>query len=146
MTIAMKISYLTLSLLFLLLFFSCGGDSSGSTRSYSDGSFDVPAYENSGKTKKKGKKSKYSGWYTYNGEDTVTEIRVSDDGSSFYGHTDNNFNQRLASWSGTIEGKKLIFDGNNSDVNVTGALSGSGISMNMWTSLYGDNPMYLRKD
>lgn len=82
--------------------------------------------------------NKYMGRYVHdNGIDTKGEIIIMHTGSFSYevkGYHD----MTLDSGAGQLKGSKLIFDGNNSEVKLSGSVSGNLINVHLWTSLYGD--------
>lgn len=87
----------------------------------------------------------YSGTYIGEGIDTRTEVYISSSGS-FYGDVkDPQTNWTLNSFSGNLDGNRLVFEGNNADVQWTGTVSGNTITINMWTDLYGDVYVQLYK-
>lgn len=82
--------------------------------------------------------NKYLGRYVFdNGTDCKGEIIILHDGSFRY-EAKSYLEATLNFGTGHLEGNQLVFDGNNSDVQFTGMVSGDVIKVNAWTSLYGD--------
>ena len=82
--------------------------------------------------------NEYRGRYLFsNNVDTKGEIIIMYNGT-FTGQLTDIYDNVLDNLSGRLEGNKLLFDGNNSNIMMTGTISGDMINCNLWTSITGD--------
>lgn len=90
------------------------------------------------KSKEKFEYNKYLGRYIYdNGKDIKGEIIIMHTGR--FSYEVKGYNEFiLDSGEGILEGNKLLFYDNNSEVKLSGSIYGDLIRVHLWTVLYGD--------